>query len=262
MDYRGASGYIWTRRTIKYALTLAAAFIFLAVLLVEAYTIHQNELRRKEMEKIAGAILGVKVTIAGYYPRPSDHAISMTDVRIGSPPGFNVDTAIQIGNISVRDISEENGQVVFGRVMLDHLIVYMGISQEAITLMPLISGMNTAELKRGVGFKVKMKEVRSTVFVLRPFAIPHDNSLLSVDVDPLTMKNVGGEKGETLGEAAVEILRQAIRLSYREAAKRYYLRAVQLSALQEIQSSLNVGKGFVSVAKNGPSWQPQGDPQR
>ncbi|HTK84547.1 MAG TPA: hypothetical protein VL625_05615 [Patescibacteria group bacterium] len=204
------------------------------------------------MEKVASKILGVKVHIGGYYPQPGAHSISFSDIRISSPPGFDTDIAIQIGNVSIKDISSDHDRVVFGKVVLGHVIVFMGIRRDATNLMALLSGIDAAELAH-TGYKAGLSDVRAGIFVLRSFPIPLDRNFDPLDVEPLAMKNVGGDA--TVGEDAVDVLREIMRLCYRSAAKHSYLRFMETSSLQQIQSSLNVGKGFVSVAKNGTLWR-------
>lgn len=253
MDYRGASGYIWTAKTIKYALFFLAALVFLVLILVGTYKLHENEIQRREIEKVASRDLGVKVDIGSFESHPGRHSMSFSSIKIASPPGFNTDLAIQIGSISIKDISSVGDQVVFGKVFISHVVVYMGIRRDATNLMPLLSGIDTSELARGPGFKATFKNVISDIVILRPFPIPLDRNFSSVNAGSLSMKNVGG-KDSTVGQSAIDVLRGIMRLCYRSAATQSYLVGMETASLQQIQSSVNVGKGFVSVAKAGGLW--------
>jgi hypothetical protein len=256
MDYRGASGYIWTRKTIKYAFILVAVLIFLTVILVEAFVVHRNELHRREMEQIASAALGVRVTIAAYYPHSSSNSVYLSDVRIGSPPGYDSGTALQIAGIGIQGISYENDHFVVKRVILSTVIVYMGIRRDSTNLMPLIAGLKSSELENAFPSKAIIRDVASTVFILRPFLIPPENTFIPVDADNLSMKEVGADKGgATIGAEAAEVLREIMRVAYRSAAKHSYLRPLGANAIEQIQSTLNVDKGFVTLAKEGLVWQ-------
>lgn len=254
MDYRGASGYIWTAKTIKYALFFLVAAVFLVVILLGLYRLHQNELLRRQFEDITSRVLGVKVEIGGYESYPAKHSMSFSDVTIESPRGFNENASVQIGSITITDISESGDRAVWGKVVISHVVVYMGIRHDATNLMALLSGINTSELAREPGFKATLKKVSSDVLILRPIPIPLDRHFDSVNAGFLSMKDVGGSDA-TIGQDGIEVLKEIMRHCYRSAAEHSYLSSMETASLEQIQSSLNVGKGFVSVARTGGLWK-------
>jgi hypothetical protein len=224
------------------------------LILIGLHRLHQNELQRREIEKVASRALGVKVDIGGYAYYPGRHSMSFSDIKLESPRGFNADAAIQIGSIEIKDISSAGDRAAWGKVFISHVVVYMGIRRDATNLMALLSGINASELMHGPGFKATLKDVSSDVIILRPSPIPMDRHFDAVNAGSLSMRDVGGNDA-AIGQDAIDVLKEIMRLCYRSAATHSYLSSMETASLEQIQSSLNVGKGFVSVARTGGLWR-------
>jgi hypothetical protein len=249
----GPAGYIWDRSTIKAAL-IGVIVLVLAVLVgISCYQNYLNNQNRLALEQAASAIMGTKVSIGGLYSRPWENSLTLTHVQISNPAGFTYPYAITIR--AIRMTTAESGSpdlVVFRQIMVMHPVVALIIDQDVTNLM-LLRGVINPEAKPAAGpLKAIVHDIQTREFTLEPSQVVADRLYMPKDVKPLHMTDIGvKENGIPVAQAVADIVGEMIRVAFITAAQSNDLQEMSRRSLTEIGSALNLGSGFVKLAKEG-----------
>ena len=259
------------KKAIKW---IVVSVVLLVVVAVGVVWFYLNSIVRHTVETQATASLNLPTTLGGANVSLLGGKFGLSDLQIASPEGFTADRMFKLGGVNVAvnysDLKQQPIKVQSIRIEQPQLVIEQrGGKFNFQALVDQQSKAPPAEEGEPIKLIVNELMVSGAKIVIYP-GIPGLDKQIEINVQPISLRNIGTGEGNENGAAIKEVVGQVVTALTAEAAKsdllppqvRQLLNLNVAQVAQKLQGEFNKQLGAISADVNKAMGDIAKDPSK
>lgn len=225
------------KKTAKLSLYLFGFFVLLVVVGGVYLYVNLNDLAKPLIEQVATDTLGVPVTLGGLDISLEDKKVSVTNITIANPPGYQKPHAIMVGSVVIAAETLSKDLLNFARVGVDGTTVNLEVTGQGTNLGDLKQKLDerSEQSNQGPEINVIVQKFSMTKAQLNPSVTLLKRDLAFVEVPDIHLSGIGEKENGIVAQDALAQIMQAVLQRFSSSANSAgFLEGLSLDKLNSI----------------------------
>jgi hypothetical protein len=186
--------------------------LIILLVLVAGFYFFSETLIARAVEKSASTTLGVPVTIKGIDLSLLRGQVGIRGLVVKNPPGYANDTLLELGegvvNLDIKSLMSDT--VKINLIKLDGTKLTMEQKGLSSNLKDILDNLpqteKAASEEKGKNLNITRLEITNTNVKVKLLPLPGKADTVSLNIDPIIMTDLGGDKKLNMGVLSAKIL--------------------------------------------------------